>query len=439
MSSNEFNWNSLYMSADAIAESISERLKIDKSDILMNKAAGGGMNDDNDGDEADGSERAKGGMSAAVKLAIAETHIVESSKKYFEDNGIELKNFQNSKNKKRSNKVILVKNIGFNKNTEEQVEAIRDMFSAHGSLGRVLVPPMAGTIAIVEFLESNEAKSAFKYLAYKRVGDKPLYLEWAPENLFSHEYTPVGKAAGQKSNEDADAEAGNVDNSKNDDDNDMADAASNVIFIKNINFDSKKSTIEKLFKPFDGFQAISIRKGFGFAEFSNPKVAKRALKKLSKEELKIDGHKLQLQLSKTSNTKNNEDAKEETDNEKAISNRLIVKNIPFEATKKDITQLFQTFGQLKKVRLPKRPSYNSSNSSGYTHRGFAFLEFLTKNEALKAFNSTSDSTHLYGRRLVVEWTTAEGENENQMDIDANDKVDFQTEDAHINKKLKIKD
>jgi multiple RNA-binding domain-containing protein 1 len=42
-----------------------------------------------------------------------------------------------------------------------------------------------------------------------------------------------------------------------------------------------------------------------------------------------------------------------------------------------------------------------------THRGFGFVEFHTKGDAKKAFNALCQSTHLYGRRLVLEWAAAE--------------------------------
>ena len=34
---------------------------------------------------------------------------------------------------------------------------------------------------------------------------------------------------------------------------------------------------------------------------------------------------------------------------------------------------------------------------------FAFVDFLSEQEAKNAFESLSGSTHLYGRRLVIEW------------------------------------
>ena len=41
------------------------------------------------------------------------------------------------------------------------------------------------------------------------------------------------------------------------------------------------------------------------------------------------------------------------------------------------------------------------------HRGFGFVEFAMKEDAKKVFDSLCHSTHLYGRRLVLEW--AEGD------------------------------
>ena len=36
------------------------------------------------------------------------------------------------------------------------------------------------------------------------------------------------------------------------------------------------------------------------------------------------------------------------------SSKLMIRNVAFQATKNDITELFKQFGSLKKVRLPKK-------------------------------------------------------------------------------------
>lgn len=42
-----------------------------------------------------------------------------------------------------------------------------------------------------------------------------------------------------------------------------------------------------------------------------------------------------------------------------------------------------------------------------SHRGFGFVDFNSQSDAKKAFDALCHSTHLYGRRLVLEWAAAE--------------------------------
>jgi multiple RNA-binding domain-containing protein 1 len=53
-----------------------------------------------------------------------------------------------------------------------------------------------------------------------------------------------------------------------------------------------------------------------------------------------------------------------------------------------------TFGQVKRVTIPKKADGRS--------RGFAFVEFLTKQEAKSALEALAH-THLYGRHLVLDY------------------------------------
>lgn len=62
----------------------------------------------------------------------------------------------------------------------------------------------------------------------------------------------------------------------------------------------------------------------------------------------------------------------------------------------------RTFGELKSIRLPRKMSVDQE-----THRGFGFVDFVMKTDAKKAFDALCQSTHLYGRRLVLEWAAAE--------------------------------
>lgn len=49
-----------------------------------------------------------------------------------------------------------------------------------------------------------------------------------------------------------------------------------------------------------------------------------------------------------------------------------------------------------------------------SHRGFGFVDFITKSDAKKAFEALSQSTHLYGRRLVLEWASTTEDNVGEL-------------------------
>ena len=72
--------------------------------------------------------------------------------------------------------------------------------------------------------------------------------------------------------------------------------------------------------------------------------------------------------------------------------KIIVRNVAFEATRKELRELFGRFGHIKSVRLPHK--FDGG------HRGFAFVDFVTHQEAACAYDALS-STHLYGRHLVL--------------------------------------
>lgn len=150
-------------------------------------------------------------------------------------------------------------------------------------------------------------------------------------------------------------------------------------------------------KPDPKKPGARVPMGYGFVEFRSSADAKTAL--LRMQHSRLDDHSLELKLSsrqsasdsRTKNSRVTSDA--QVANHKPAST-LMVRNLPFEANKKEVQELFGAFGQLKQVRLPKRAQGS--------HRGFAFVEFTTKQEATKAMQALQ-STHLYGRHLVLQY------------------------------------
>ena len=367
----EFSWSGLYMNSDAVVNSIATRLKIDKNEILNSNSS----------------------SNPAVKVALAETHIINETKGFLKDQGVNMDAFSPDNKGPRLDGTLLVKNIPFGTNVQE----LEEMFKPFGELSRLLLPP-AGTIAIVEFVLPQDARTAFKSLAYKRMGNSILYLEKAPNGLWAtkNESKSEIAAGGPKPIE--------VDQNKNQtekiDETNEEEVAS-TLFIKNISFSTTESKLISTFKPLKGFKYARIQTkpdpkrpnhrlsmGYGFVGFDEDTNAKTALS--SMQNFNLDGHSLQVKFAQ----RGKESDKVDSVIGQSKTTKMIVKNVPFEASKKDIRELFGVHGQLKSVRLPRKFDKKT--------RGFAFLDFMTRRDAEIAYESLRH-THLLGRHLVLQW------------------------------------
>lgn len=183
-------WNTLFLGANAAAEIIAEKFNVTKANLIA------------DTDASD---------SIAVRMALGESQIVNETKKFLIDNGINLDSFtlddddkldesrdldpavrriNKKKSKARSKSVILVKNLP----AKIDIVTVEKLFARFGTVMRVILPPH-GVTAIVEMQEPTEAKKAFDKLLNYKVNHVPIYLEWAPVNVFRD-----GKCDTEKSN-----------------------------------------------------------------------------------------------------------------------------------------------------------------------------------------------------------------------------------------------
>lgn len=375
----ETNWNYLFLNQNAVIESIAERLNISKSE-LFNK------------DNAD----------IAVQIAAMETTLIKETKEWLLTQGINLELLKGKRpDCVRSNTIIFVKNIS-SKTNKEQLEKI---FSRYGSLVRFLISP-SYTLAICEYVNAHHAKNCLKHLSYFEVEGLPLYLEFAPEGLISKE--KINTEGDLKENKDKDEK-----------EIDLIKSQGKVLFVSNLNFSTNDNQLRKLFEgkkykvktaqvATHFKEGKQVSSGFGFVEFETEEDALKALKNL--QGYLFNGHSLKLSISKTStnedsNKLSNKKRKMETElndheykGEDVIETKLLIKNLAFEATKEELRKLFKNYGQVKGVRLPLKIDGS--------HRGFAFIEFMSNEEAQSAF-SQLQNTHFYGRKLVIEWAKSE--------------------------------
>lgn len=371
----QFSWNSLYMNNDAVLESVASKMGVTKAQLIDPQNS-----------------------SSAVKQALAEAHVIGDVRKYFESKGVDLLSFDK---KERDDKIILVKNFPFGTTLEE----IGELFAQYGQLKRILMPP-AGTIAVVEFRDLPSARKAFTKLAYRRFKQGILYLEKGPKDLFTREPSlDEGLAAATVEKEEAPVEAKvtaeDIQDADSDSEVEDAPAGPTVsVFVKNLNFSTTAGQLTGLFKSLPGFVIATVKTkpdpknagkvlsmGFGFVEFKTKEDADVAVTTLNGHVL--DGHRLQLKLSHRQGTASKPKASKDLK-----SNKIIIKNLPFEATRKDLLELFGSFGSLKSVRVPKKFDKSA--------RGFAFVEYNLLKEAELAMDQLQ-GVHLLGRRLVMQY------------------------------------
>ncbi|XP_043757659.1 probable RNA-binding protein 19 [Cervus elaphus] len=403
-SSSSHNWNTLFMGPNAVADAIAQKYGAAKSQVFDHETKG----------------------SVAVRVALGETQLVQEVRRFLLDNGVCLDSFSQAA-AERSKTVILVKNLPAGTLAAE----LQEIFSRFGSLGRVLLPE-GGVTAIVEFLEPLEARKAFRHLAYSKFHHVPLYLEWAPTGVFSSpapqkeepQDTPAEPAGTDRMEAETDGEtpegeqptdgAAHDASARMEEEEEEEEEEESLpgctLFIKNLNFDTTEETLKGVFSKVGAVKSCSISKkknkagallsmGFGFVEYRKPEQAQKALKQLQGHVM--DGHKLEVRISERATKPALTSTRKKQVPRKQTTSKILVRNIPFQADSREIRELFSTFGELKTVRLPKKMTGTG------THRGFGFVDFLTKQDAKRAFNALCHSTHLYGRRLVLEWADSE--------------------------------
>ena len=384
--------NTLFLRADTVMASMAERLQVTKGDILDVEGSG----------------------SLAVRLALAESHLINETKEWLKQQGVNVTALERTGEAetdaelraavKRSDRVVLCKNIPY----ETEQSELRTMFGKFGALVRVVLPP-SKTLALVEYEQPAQAKKGYTALAYTKYHHVPLYLEWAPIDTFTAKPAAVPTAAAAIVPTSAATVTAAADS-------ESADGGGNTIFVKNLSFATTEQSLLDLFKAATAVRSVHIATkknsskavaaggskvlsmGYGFVELRTGEDVKAVISRM--QGVQLDGHALELKPSTRSlATTATGTASAATTGEpasgttEATSRRLIVKNLPFEATTDEVRALFKPFASVTRVRLPRKMDGS--------HRGYGFIDFTSGEEAGEAM-ARLGHTHLYGRSLVLQ-------------------------------------
>ena len=375
------NWNTLFLSSSAVADILAKKFKKSKQEVLNMETS-----------------------SPAVVLALAETEIVRETKKFLEDNGVSVDAFTDP-TVERSDTVLLVKNLPADTKASDIVE----LFGKWGELGRVVLPP-SGTTCIVEFLTATEAKKARRNMDFKKFGHNPLYVEKAPVKTFTEEYKkpePKREATEKRKRNNDDDDDEEISEKKTkianeiSDDQERSPEDHTTVYVQNLPLEINEEDIHKHFSNAGEVYSVVIAKkgtqsrGYGFVQYYRQKDARSAL--ISLENSTLHGRNLSLRLSEKKLTSAGNTKRKLHDFGEQKSNKISVKNISFQVTKKEISDLFKPFGQISRVFLAKHHTLQFNNG------GYGFVEYIRPADAKRALETMGLSTHLQGRRLVLQW------------------------------------
>jgi len=378
----ERTWNLLYVSANSAASSMANSLGVSKSAMM-----------DLNGESDD----------LAVRVAIGETEVIRKTSEWLRAEGIRVNSFERKGDSlisaqlveaRRSKSTIIIKHLPV---SEVDVNDLRQLFSKHGELLRFSISP-SRTVAIAQFSDVSSATKCFSSLSFRRYRSVPLYLEWAPEDVFIASLT-----------------RNEVDHSTAEVGSEEAVANSVSLFVKNIDFSTTEQSLQRLFSQQQGFLRCNLMQktttdnqrnsmGYGFVEFIDSLSAFKTIKKL--QGFMLDGKSLQLKHSESrSADKYQTQARLSSIDSSAVTsratNRLCVRNVPFEANRAELKKLFDSYGNVVSVRMPLKTGESQ-------HRGFAFIEFLSRTDAMRAMEALQH-THIYGRKMVIEPAEANSE------------------------------
>ena len=273
----------------------------------------------------------------AVKAAMAETTILTETRIYLTEHGVNLSSLTSSQ-KTRSDNVIIAKNFPYGTTHDELLH----LFGGTDIIKRILLPP-AGTIAFIEFHDAGQSRAAFKRLAYRRFKDHPLYLEKAPQGIFETE--PSAKLTD-----------GGISSKKGSNDIllpiSTEEELGSTLYVKNLDFSTTQSGLTNAFKNFPGFRLAVVKTkapnskgerlsmGFGFVTFQSKEMASSAMN----AGVILDGRKLEIKFARQGTT--TEIKSTTTPANPSGRKKLVVKNLGFSVSKKDLRELFGYFSQL---------------------------------------------------------------------------------------------
>ncbi|XAR71746.1 hypothetical protein NMG60_11018151 [Bertholletia excelsa] len=160
------------------------------------------------------------------------------------------------------------------------------------------------------------------------------------------------------------------------------------IFCGNIDYDTRQSELERLFRKYGKVDRIDMKSGFAFVYMDDERDAEDAIRGLDRIEFGRRGHRLRVEWTKQERGVRRPGSSRKSSTNSRPSKTLFVINFdPYHTRTRDLERHFDPYGKIVNVRI---------------RRNFAFIQYESQEDATRALDATNMSK-LLDRVITVEY------------------------------------
>ncbi|KAK1366626.1 Arginine/serine-rich splicing factor 35 [Heracleum sosnowskyi] len=160
------------------------------------------------------------------------------------------------------------------------------------------------------------------------------------------------------------------------------------IFCGNFDYEARQSDLERLFRRYGRVTRVDMKSGFAFVYMEDERDAEDAIRRLDNIEFGRKGRRLRVEWTKQERSvRKPENSRRSSSNLRPSKTLFVINFDPYHTRTRDLERHFDPYGKILNIRI---------------RRNFAFIQFETQEDAIKALEATNMSK-LMDRVISVEY------------------------------------
>nr|XP_017258487.1 PREDICTED: serine/arginine-rich splicing factor RS31-like isoform X1 [Daucus carota subsp. sativus] len=160
------------------------------------------------------------------------------------------------------------------------------------------------------------------------------------------------------------------------------------VFCGNFDYEARQSDLERLFKRYGNVTRVDMKSGFAFVYMEDERDAEDAIRRLDNIEFGRKGRRLRVEWTKQERSvRKPENSRRSSSNLRPSKTLFVINFDPYHTRTRDLERHFDPYGKILNIRI---------------RRNFAFIQFETQEDAIKALEATNMSK-LMDRVISVEY------------------------------------